>query len=258
MKLAMIVLSLVLSTGTARAACSDLAAVATVRAEAEGQCPCASASGRRPYVQCVARVAKTAAKAGSLPKSCRGAVIKCAKQSTCGQPGFVTCSRTTAKGKSTCSVKSSATACRPPKGGSMCVGDATSCCDESCLPATTTTMPGGVTTTTALGGAQTRTVMVGGGGGFSFSPATLTIHVGDTVRWHTMDVQRHNVVSSTPGQQFRSPDVSSANVPNVLPDSYERTFTVDGHVDYLCEYHDGMVATFDVVPANQTIPDGGM
>lgn len=92
----------------------------------------------------------------------------------------------------------------------------------------------------------------------AFDPPALSIHVGDTVRWHTMDVQRHNVVSSTPGQEFRSPDVSSANVPNVLPDSYERTFTTAGHVDYVCEYHPGMTATLEVVPANQTLPADGM
>ena len=93
----------------------------------------------------------------------------------------------------------------------------------------------------------------------AFSPDKLTIHVGDTVRWHTMDVQRHNVVSSSAGNEFRSSDMSSANVPNVLPDTFEHKFTQVGHVDYQCDYHlPGMVATIEVVPANQTIPDGGL
>lgn len=86
----------------------------------------------------------------------------------------------------------------------------------------------------------------------AFSPADLTIHVGDTVRWHTMDVQQHNVVSSTPGQEFRSPDMSSLNAPMVMSDTYEHTFSSAGTVDYLCEYHSGMVATLTVLAANAT------
>ncbi len=92
----------------------------------------------------------------------------------------------------------------------------------------------------------------------AFEPAAMTIHAGDTVRWHTMDVQRHNVVSESAGNEYRSGDVSSLNVPNTLPDSTEHTFTAVGHVDYVCEYHQGMVATLEVVPANQTLPEGGM
>ena len=251
MRFATIVLALVLSTGTARALCSDRDAVSSVRAEAEGQCPCASASGHRPYVQCVARVAKTAAKAGSLPKSCRGAVVKCAKQSTCGRPGFVTCSRTTANGKHTCSVKPNATACTPPKGGSMCVGAALSCCDESCIPVTTTTTPGGVTPTTVPAGPQTRTVMVGSGG-FSFAPANLTINVGDTVRW-TWGSSGHNVVSGTGGNaddRFCSPsDSGCANAPlSNAGKTYEHTFMQAGTFPYFCSAHVsfGMTGTIKV------------
>ena len=91
----------------------------------------------------------------------------------------------------------------------------------------------------------------------AFEPAAMTIHAGDTVRWHTMDVQRHNVVSESAGNEYRSGDVSSLNV-GPLPDSVEHTFSTVGHVDYVCEYHPGMVATLEVVPANQTASDGGM
>jgi plastocyanin len=91
-----------------------------------------------------------------------------------------------------------------------------------------------------------------------FAPTELTIHVGDTVTWHTMDPQAHNVVSNSPGQEFRSADISSIAIPTVRSDTYSRTFSTVGHVDYLCEYHSGMVATLEVVPANQTIANGGM
>jgi hypothetical protein len=41
-----IVVPLLLSLGTARAACTDAAAVSATRATAEAQCPCAAASSR--------------------------------------------------------------------------------------------------------------------------------------------------------------------------------------------------------------------
>jgi len=103
-----IVVPLLLSLGIARAACTDAAAVAATRAAAEAQCPCGTFSSHKAYLHCVAQVAKTAAQSGSLPKQCRASVAGCARKSTCGKAGFVTCFRTTAKGSQTCSVKPSA------------------------------------------------------------------------------------------------------------------------------------------------------
>jgi plastocyanin len=254
MKLVTIVLSLALSSGAAWAACADLAAAASARMDADAQCPCGAASGHRSYVQCVARVAKAAVKGGGLPKSCRTAVVKCAKQSTCGRPGFVTCCRTTAGGKTTCAVKSGAAACTPPKGGSTCVGAVPSCCDGcgggGCASVTTTTAPGGVTPTTL--GTRTRTVMVGGGGAFSFAPADLTIHVGDTVRW-TWGSAGHNVVSGTSGNadgRFCSPsDTACDGAPlSGAGTTYEHTFTQPGTFPYFCAAHVslGMRGTIEV------------
>jgi hypothetical protein len=80
----MVVVPMLLSVGSARAACTDPAAVAATRSAADLQCPCAAAIGHKPYVQCVARVAKAAAKSRSLPKQCKAAVVACAKNSTCG------------------------------------------------------------------------------------------------------------------------------------------------------------------------------
>jgi hypothetical protein len=131
--------------------CSDAQAAATTRAQIAAQCPCAGATNHQKYVKCAAGVVKDAVKGGTLPKSCKGPVKKCAASSTCGRPGFVTCCRTNAKGVRTCSVKKSAGACKAPKRGAACVGSLPSCCDAcagtSCSTPTLTPSAG-VTTTT--------------------------------------------------------------------------------------------------------------
>src|SRR6516165_1857225 len=142
-RLTIVVVLLLLSLGTAHAACTDAAALAATRAAADAQCPCGTFSSHKAYLHCVAQVAKTAAQSGSLPKACRAAVLGCAKKSTCGKAGFVTCCRTTASGSTKCVVKPSAAKCTAPKGGSACVGTVPSCCDTcaagGCAAATTTT-----------------------------------------------------------------------------------------------------------------------
>ena len=125
----------------------DAQAVADARGAAAAECDCATASSHTGYVDCVARVANAAVRAGRLRLHCRPAVVRCATRSTCGRPGAVTCCRTRADGTRRCSV-SSAALCTSPVGGSACVGDEPSCCDAcgagSCTPAaTTTTLPSG-------------------------------------------------------------------------------------------------------------------
>jgi plastocyanin len=148
--------------------CNEPQAVAAVRAQIDAACDCASAPSHRKHVRCAARVIAAALKAGALPAACKPVAKRCAAQSTCGRPGFVTCCRTNAGGAQTCSIKRSAAACRRPRGGTACVGDRSSCCDAcggatcpapamttttSTTPASTTTMPGGSspkTTTTTM------------------------------------------------------------------------------------------------------------
>ncbi len=110
-------------------ACPDAAAAAAIEAAVEAQCHCREAANHGAYVRCAAKVAKAAVKAGTLPKHCKGAVKSCASRSTCGKPGFVTCCRTTAKGKTVCTIKSDASHCKPTKHGTACAGDRPSCCD---------------------------------------------------------------------------------------------------------------------------------
>jgi plastocyanin len=273
-RLTIVVVTLLLSLGTARAACTDAAAVAATRAAADALCPCGTFRSHKAYLHCVARVAKAAALSGSLPKACRATVLGCAKKSTCGKAGFVTCCRTTAKGSTKCVVKPSAAKCTAPKGGSACVGRIPSCCYScaagSCAEATTTiTVPratstttrpratstttmSGATTTTTLPRPQTHTVMVGEGGALVFTPANLTIHVGDTVRW-VWGSPGHSVVSGTDGNadnRFCSPsDSGCANPPlSNQGATYEHTFAHAGTFPYYCSVHFslGMTGTITV------------
>jgi plastocyanin len=255
-RLAMIAVPLLLSIGSARAACTDAAAVASTRAAADVQCPCATASGHKPYVQCVARIARAAAMSGSLPRQCKAAVVRCARKSTCGAPGFVTCCRTTATGSTKCSVKSSQATCTAPRGGSACVGAVPSCCDScsagGCVGATTTTITSGATTTTTLAMPRTHTVMVGNGGALAFTPANLTIRAGDTVRW-VWGSGGHSVVSGTNGNadnRFCSPSNGGCGNPPLsnMGAMYEHAFAQAGTFPYYCSVHFslGMTGTIKV------------
>ncbi len=241
-------------TAMAHGACTNPSSAAAVRAMADAQCPCATATSHREYVKCVAGVAKSAVTSGSLPKQCRRAVLKCAAQSTCGRPGFVSCCRTSAKGVRKCSTKADATKCRAPKGGAACVQDVPSCCDAcsagSCPLSTTTTIPGGPTTTTMIT-PQTHPVMVGEDG-LTFTPARLTIHVGDTVRW-VWATAGHSVVSGTDGtadNQFCSPGDTGCDNPPLsnAGTTYHHTFANTGTFPYYCSVHFslGMTGTITV------------
>ena len=121
---------LVLTTPRAYAKCdaSDpvtAADIAAARAAVKLNCPCDGFKNHGQYVKCATGQAK-----GTLVnQSCTGAVVKCAARSTCGKPGFLACCRTSAKGVTKCSTKSSADRCKPQKGGSACVGSFSSCCD---------------------------------------------------------------------------------------------------------------------------------
>src|SRR5437879_9505712 len=121
----------------ALATCTDQAAVCAARAKAEAQCNCATAATHGQYVKCVRDVAKGEMLALRLPRSCKGAVVRCAARSTCGRPTFVTCCRPTSTGVR-CSVKRDASMCKAP----ATVGTKPSCCDacgpNGCTASTTT------------------------------------------------------------------------------------------------------------------------
>jgi len=115
---------------------------------------------------------------------------------------------------------------------------------------TTTTTPGASTTTTP--GTHTHTVMVGDGGALVYTPADLTINVGDTVRW-MWGSSGHSVVSGTNGNadnQFCSPSNTGCDNPPLSSrgTTYEHTFTQAGTFPYYCSVHFslGMTGTITV------------
>ena len=124
---------------------------------------------------------------------------------------------------------------------------------EAAVATTSTTTPGGsiTTTTTQTSGGTTHTVMVGNGG-LVYTPANLTIHVGDTVRW-VWASSGHSVVSGTDGNadnQFCSPSNTGCDNPPLSRSgfTFEHTFTQAGTVPYYCSVHFdlGMTGTVTV------------
>lgn len=113
----------------------DAASVGNARAAADAACPCATALTHGDYVSCAVQAINSALDGSDAQhnRSCRGKAKKCYARSTCGKPGFVTCYKTTATGKTKCSVKSDCTHCVAPVGGTACCGTNSSCCD-ACTP----------------------------------------------------------------------------------------------------------------------------
>lgn len=97
----------------------------------QAQCDCAAAANPRDYRRCAKSVVDARFAAGQLPKECRKSANRCARASTCGRPGTVTCCRTSASGKRSCRVVRDASQCTPRRGGTATIGACTSCC-QSC------------------------------------------------------------------------------------------------------------------------------
>jgi plastocyanin len=73
--------------------------------------------------------------------------------------------------------------------------------------------------------------------GSRFEPSTLTVAVGETVRWFNDDALPHTV-SATDG---------SWDSGNLAPgQAFERRFDTAGSYPYLCRYHPGMTGTIEV------------
>ena len=130
-------------------------------------------------------------------------------------------------------------------------------CGGAPTTTTTTTSPSSTTSTTM--GPTTHTVTVGpASNNFIFDPATLTIHVGDTVQWMWAS-SGHSVVSGTfsggmemPDGKFCSPnDTNCATFQaSNAGATYQHTFTTAGSFPYYCAFHAsiGMLGTIEVTP----------
>jgi plastocyanin len=71
-----------------------------------------------------------------------------------------------------------------------------------------------------------------------FAPKTLTVKVGQTVRWRNQDSVDHNVVA-TSGASFRSQAFGQGG-------TYAYTPTRSGTIKYVCTLHPGMSGTLVV------------
>ncbi|MGI8957307.1 MAG: cupredoxin domain-containing protein [Chthoniobacterales bacterium] len=98
--------------------------------------------------------------------------------------------------------------------------------------------------------AATFEVSVAPGGDFTFSPATVSIHPGDTVLW-TWEDAGHSVTSGTPGQTTGLFDSGVQNT-NF---TFSFTFTSVGTTSYYCKPHGiccGMVGSVTVAEGTPT------
>ncbi|MEU4250460.1 cupredoxin family copper-binding protein [Amycolatopsis sp. NPDC026612] len=81
--------------------------------------------------------------------------------------------------------------------------------------------------------------------GYAFSPAALTVRVGDTVTWMQHDEAPHDVVTTSAPVAFRSPQLSAGQ-------SWSYTFRQPGTYQYYCSVHPDMRASVTVLPAPTT------
>ena len=84
--------------------------------------------------------------------------------------------------------------------------------------------------------------------GYAFSPASLTVEVGDTVTWTNLDTAPHDVAVTNGPDHFHSPLLSRGQ-------SWSFTFGVSGSYAYVCTVHPDMVASMVVAaPAAAAVP----
>ena len=124
---------------------ADADAGASVRAQADARCDCATAPNHDRYVECVVGATKDSVRRGLLPRRCRSTVVRCAARSTCGRPGATVCCRADAAGMHRCRIRTAGEGCVAPPGGSACVAAQPSCggaCAGGCpISPTTSTLP---------------------------------------------------------------------------------------------------------------------
>ncbi|MFC0543640.1 cupredoxin domain-containing protein [Kutzneria chonburiensis] len=82
---------------------------------------------------------------------------------------------------------------------------------------------------------------------YAFAPATITVHVGDTVTWTNQDQAPHDVTTTSAPVPLHSPTLSTGQ-------SWTYTFSQPGTYAYICSIHPDMKAQITVLPAATTAP----
>lgn len=97
-------------------------------------------------------------------------------------------------------------------------------------------------TATQAGNSQTVMIITDSSGSFAFSPASLTIKAGTTVKWENTTQAPHTVTSDD-GKSF---DSGSANPISAQGGTFSFTFNTPGTFAYHCSIHPFMKATIIV------------
>jgi plastocyanin len=71
-----------------------------------------------------------------------------------------------------------------------------------------------------------------------FDPKTVTVDVGETIRWENLDTVDHDAVA-TSGADFKSDQFGKGGTFDFTPDQ-------PGPIEYECTLHPGMVGTIEV------------
>jgi plastocyanin len=102
---------------------------------------------------------------------------------------------------------------------------------------------------------STVTVQVGPGGAIAFSPAAVTINVGDTVHW-VWGSDMHSTTSGTCSGATCTPDGKWDSGVHNAPHTFDFTFTGPGTFAYFCTIHGtlGMTGTITVVNPAPSVP----
>ena len=82
---------------------------------------------------------------------------------------------------------------------------------------------------------------------YAYSPATITVAVGDTITWTNYDTAPHTVTVSDGPVKFNSPNLEQGQ-------TFSYTFTQAGTYNYYCAVHPDMKASVTVTAAETTAP----
>jgi plastocyanin len=94
--------------------------------------------------------------------------------------------------------------------------------------------------------------------GFAFSPATVDIAPGDTVKWTFAGPDTNHSTTSDAGQsESWESDPGIAMPVHTVGDTFSHTFNATGQFGYFCRVHPYMRGTIRVTAAGQPAPGGG-